>query len=121
VKRSYNDMESAPRTAAPPNPEPSSADEGDEFLAEAERMTREWEQTPHLQGGGVGFLSDPEQRRQYVEGLARTLRESAGVSPRPRKPVTEDEPMLFRSADECFRGEELRSEEGRKKYGTMKL
>src|SRR5437879_13558017 len=99
MKRSFNDVDFSQRTArprpdAPDNVEDQesplkearaqmstgSDDSDDEFLAEAERMTRDWERNP-WPVGAAAFLKDPARRREYVETLANLLREASPPSP----------------------------------------
>ena len=71
--------------------------EADEYTEQAERMTRAME---HNGFKHYGVFQDPEQRAQFVEGLAEQLR---GRPAKPAQPQEEKEkPFLSRKADDEF-------------------
>lgn len=73
------------------------ASEADEYTEQAEQMTRDLERGP---GKYWGMFTDPDKRREYVEGLAELLR---GKRARPAQPQEEKEkPFLSRKADDEF-------------------
>ena len=83
-----------------------SPSEADEFTEQAERMTQDLERYGKS-NIGLGFLSDPEKRAEYVEGLAEQLR---GKPARPAQPQEEKEkPILSRKADDEFWADEFKN------------
>jgi hypothetical protein len=76
--------------------------EADEYTEQAERMTRDMERygKSHI---GLGFLSDPDKRAQFVESLAERLRGKPAMPGQPQE--EKEEPFLSRAADDKFWGD----------------
>jgi hypothetical protein len=75
--------------------------EADEYMEQAERITRSLEQSDDFKYSGQ--FSDPEKRREFVEQLAAEL----SGRPTPQKqaqPEEQEEPFLSRKADDKFWG-----------------
>ena len=89
--------------------------EDDAYLEQAERITRALERSDAFKYSGQ--FTDPEKRREFVEGLADTLSGGNGN----RKPTQPQEPkeeaFLTRAADDKF----WNNPEEQKKYTTKKL
>ena len=58
--------------------------EADEYMEQAERMTRSLERMKDFKY--AGFLADPDKRREYVEGLAEKLRGGPATAAQPQEP-----------------------------------
>lgn len=85
--------------------------EADEYTEQAERMTRALQKHPDFKY--MGFLTDPEQRKNYVEGLAEGLRGKPATPAQPQEEA--EEPSISRAADDKFWG----NPEEMKKAGKM--